>query len=41
VAPLYRRSLTDQGFEVLMVTVFDIAARRGYAVLRCMVTIAH
>jgi hypothetical protein len=29
---LYRRSLTDQGFEVLMVAVFDIAARQGYAV---------
>jgi len=27
VARLYRRSLTDQGFEVLMVAVFDIAAR--------------
>ena len=26
VARLYRRSLTDQGFEVLMVAVFDIAA---------------
>jgi len=32
VARLYRRSLTDQGFEVLMVAVFDIAARQGYAV---------
>ena len=26
VARLYRRSLADQGFEVLMVAVFDIAA---------------
>jgi hypothetical protein len=34
VARLYRRSLTDQGFEVLMMTVFDIAARRGYAVVQ-------
>jgi hypothetical protein len=24
VARLYRRSLTDQGFEVLMVAVFDL-----------------
>ena len=29
VARLYRRSLEDQGFEVLMMTVFDIAARYG------------
>jgi hypothetical protein len=28
VARLYRRGLTDQGFEVLMVAVFDIAARQ-------------
>ena len=34
VARLYRRSLEDQGFEVLMMTVFDIAARQGYAVAR-------
>jgi hypothetical protein len=34
---LYRRSLTDQGFEVLMVAVFDIAARQGYAVARRIV----
>jgi hypothetical protein len=32
VARLYRRSLTDQGFEVLMAAVFDIAARQGYVV---------
>ncbi len=31
---LYRRSLEDQGFEVLMMVVFEIAARRGYAVAR-------
>jgi hypothetical protein len=37
VARLYRRSLTDQGFEVLMVAVFDIAARQGYGVARRMV----
>jgi hypothetical protein len=37
VARLYRRSLTDQGFEVLMMTVFDIAARLGYAVARSIV----
>ena len=37
VARLYRRSLTDQGFEVLMVAVFDIAARQGYAVARSVV----
>ena len=34
---MYRRSLTDQGFEVLMVAVFDIAARQGYAVARRIV----
>lgn len=34
VARLYRRSLVDQGFEVLMMTVFDIADRQGYAVGR-------
>ena len=37
VARLYRRSLTDQGFEVLMAAVFDIAARQGYAVARGIV----
>jgi len=37
VARLYRRSLTDQGFEVLMVAVFDIAARQGYGVARSIV----
>jgi hypothetical protein len=37
VARLYRRSLTDQGFEVLMVAVFDIAALQGYAVARGIV----
>jgi len=37
IARLYRRSLTDQGFEVLMVAVFDIAARQGYAVARGIV----
>jgi len=34
VARLYKRSLEDQGFEVLMMTVFDLAARHGYAVAR-------
>jgi hypothetical protein len=34
VARLYRRSLEDQRFEVLMMTVFDIAVRQGYAVAR-------
>jgi len=34
VAPLDKRSLVDQGFEVLMMTIFDIAARHGYAVAR-------
>jgi hypothetical protein len=29
VARLYKRSLEDQGFEVLMMTVFDLAARHG------------
>jgi len=29
VARLYKRSLKDQGFEVLMMTVFDIAARHA------------
>jgi hypothetical protein len=38
VARLYRRSLEDQGFEVLMMTVFDIAARRGYRAARKIVT---
>jgi hypothetical protein len=37
VARLYRRSLTDQGFEVLMEAVFDIAAQQGYAVARSIV----
>ena len=37
MARLYRRSLTDQGFEVLMVAVFDIAARQGYSVARSIV----
>ena len=37
MARLYRRSLTDQGFEVLMVAVFDIAARHGYGVARGIV----
>jgi len=34
VARLYKRSLEDQGFEVLMMTVFDLAARHGYTVAR-------
>jgi hypothetical protein len=34
---LYRRNLNDQGFEVLMVAVFDVAARQGYAVARSIV----
>jgi hypothetical protein len=37
VARVYRRSLEDQGFEVLMMTVFDIAAHRGYTVARSVV----
>ena len=37
VARLYKRSLEDQGFEVLMMTVFDIAARRGYRAARKIV----
>src|SRR5215472_8005395 len=37
VARLYRRSLSDQRFEVLMVAVFDIAARQGYGVARGIV----
>ena len=37
VAHLYRRSLEDEGFEVLMMTVFDIAARRGYRAARKIV----
>jgi hypothetical protein len=37
VARLYRRSLTNHGFEVLMVAVFDIAACQGYGVARSIV----
>ena len=37
VARLYKRSLEDQGFEVLMMTVFDIAARHGYTIARSIV----
>jgi hypothetical protein len=34
VVRLNRRSLEDQVFEVLMMSVFDIAARQAYAVAR-------
>lgn len=38
VARLYRRSFEDQGFEVFMMTVFEIAASHGYAIARSIVT---